>query len=107
MSTLYTYYKGYVPTLTENSEVMSAQLVGLHSATLPECMSLGSSTLKPRLRGNTATLFLDQILLHIVGDICASAPHPALLSCLGVLRRTPFVQRQQVVVKRGDHTLII
>lgn len=25
-------------------------------------------------------LFLDQILVHIVGDICVSAPHPELLS---------------------------
>lgn len=62
---------------------MSPQLVVLHSATLPECINLGSGTLKSFLRGNTVILLLDQKLFHIVGDICISASHPELLSCQG------------------------
>lgn len=86
---------------------MSAQRVGPHSATLPEHISLRSGILKSRLHGHTVMIFLDQILVPIVGDICVSAPHPELLSCQGVLHRIPFVQGQKVVVELRNHTLII
>ena len=72
-----------MPTLTEMTEIMSPQLVALHSATLPERISLGSGTLKSLLHGNTALLLLDQNFVHTVGDICVSVSHPDLFSCQG------------------------
>lgn len=87
---------------------MSPQLVVLHSATLPECISLGSGALKSLLCGNTVILLLDQKLFHIVGDICVSASHPELLSCQGDAVQDTLCRHIKCLhIKLRDHTLII
>lgn len=94
-----------MPVLTENSEVMSAQLVGLHSAVLPGSVSLGS--------GFNVMLVWKQLCCSwikysfILWETSVSVSHTLSSShARGVLRRTPFVQRQ-FVKKLRDHTLII
>lgn len=86
---------------------MSAERVCPCSATLPEHISLRSGILKSRLHGNTVMMFLDQILVHTVGYMHVSAPHPELLSCQGDAVQDTLVQGQKVVVELRNRTLII
>lgn len=93
-------------TLTENPEVQPPQLESLHSALLPEC--LGSGTSKSHLWLCETQLWCSwSKYWFILWETSASLPHtPSPSHAVGMLSRTPFVQRR-VVIKLRDHILII
>lgn len=95
-------------TLTENPEVQPAQLASLHSALLPECITLGSGMSKSHQRFCETQLWCSwSKYWFILWETSASLPHTLSSShAMRMLCRTPFVHRR-VVLKLRDHILII